>query len=255
MMSQCSEYQNKIARSLLGDLNAAEQRELEQHLATCPHCRSEQAEYAEILGELKLAGDEPIPRHFFVHPLEEDVSFWKLFLHMKPRRQFLALTTAVLFLFLGIAALSRLQVQVDRSGFRLNFGANSIDVAALKNEILEAAEARSREGRAALIQEMRSEIARSGSDLSRKQHVELVKALMAADARFDRRLAQSEDNLRNDSQKMIAGLYQTVSQQRARDLDLINLRFASAQADDALKTQQTDEILDTLLQEAELRLR
>jgi hypothetical protein len=255
MTSQCNEYQNKIARSLFGDLNTAEQRELEQHLATCPHCRSEQADYAEIPGKLKLAGDEPVPRHFFVHPLEEEFGFWQLFLRMKPRRQFLALATAALFLFLGIAALFRLQVQVDRSGFRANFGGNSFDIVALKNEILKAADARGRESRVALIQEMRSEIARSGSDLSQKRQVEFARALMRADARFDRRVAQSEDNLRNDSRRMIAALYQTISQQRARDLDLINLRFASAQANDALKTRQTDEILDTLLQEAELRLR
>jgi hypothetical protein len=255
MTSQCSEYQKNIARSLLGELNAAEQRELEQHVATCPQCRAEQADYAEILGKLKLAADEPVPRHFFVHPFEERFSLWQLFSWMMPRQQFLALTTAAFFLLLGIAALARVQVQVDQSGFRLDFGATSVHAAALKQEILEAADARSREARVALIQEMRSEIARSGSDVSQQGRAEFTNALMRANARFEKRLAQSENNLQNDSQKMIAGLYQTVSQQRARDLDLINLRFASAQANDALKTRQTDEILDTLLQEAELRNR
>jgi len=255
MTSQCSEYQRKIARSLLGDLNATEQRELEQHLATCRDCRSEQEDYAEILGKLKPAGDEPVPRHFFVHPIEERFSLGQVFRWMNRGQQAAILTTAGLLLLLGIAALSHLQLQVDRSGMRLDFGGSAVDAAALKQEILTAADAKSRDAGAAMIKEVRAEIARAGSDLSRQQRAELAAALVTLNAGLSAQVSRSENNLRGDSQKMITGLYQAVSQQRARDLEIINLRFASAQADDALKTRQTDEILDTLLQEAELRLR
>jgi hypothetical protein len=248
MKSQCSEYQKRIARSLLGDLNPAEQKELEQHLAGCPQCRSEQADYAKTLDELKQAGDEPVPRHFFVHPIEERFSFWQVFRWMSRWQQAATLATAGLLLLFGIAALSHLQLQIDRSGLRLNFGGNAVDTAALKQEILMAADA-------AIIQEVRSEIARAGSDLSRNQRAELAAALVNLNARFSAQVSRSENNVRGDSQRMIAGVYQAVSQQRARDLEMMNLWFASAQADDALKTRQTDEILDTLLQEAELRLR
>lgn len=255
MTSQCSEYEKKIAEFLLGDLNPAEQKELEQHLATCPRCRSEQAKYAETLGQLKVAEDEQVPRHFFVYPNEEALGFRQLFRRMAPGRQFLAAAAAAVVLLLGIASLSRLQVQVDRNGFRLNFGGNDVDIVALKKELLEAADAKNREARTNLIQEMRAEIAKSGANLSQQERMELTQALMQSESRLNRRLATAGSNLKNDSQNMIAGLYQTVSQQRARDFAIVNLRLDSFEANDAVKAHQTNEILDTLLQEAELRLR
>ena len=71
MKSECSEYQQKIAGSFLGDLSEADRQVLEEHLAACSNCRSEQAGYAEALELLKAASDEAVPRHFFLHEEEQ----------------------------------------------------------------------------------------------------------------------------------------------------------------------------------------
>jgi hypothetical protein len=65
----------------------------------------------------------------------------------------------------------------------------------------------------------------------------------------------AENRMRDDTQKLAVGLYKTISQQRAQDLDVINIRFDSIEASHAIDTRQTDAILDTLLQVAELRLK
>jgi hypothetical protein len=255
MKFQCTEYQKRIWGLLLGDLNSTERRELEEHLTSCPQCHSERARYAETLDKLKLVEEEPVPRHFFVHPMDERIGIREFFMRLRPTSQILTLTIGVAILLLGIAALSQLKVQVNRGGFSLNFGSNGVDAATLKEEILQAADARSRESKVALIQEIRTEIAQSSSDLSRQQRAELEAVLSDLNARFNGRIAQTEKSLKADSRKTIADLYQAVSRQQIRDLDIIDLRFETAEFSNAIKERQTDEILKTLLQDAELRLR
>ena len=46
-----------------------------------------------------------------------------------------------------------------------------------------------------------------------------------------------------------------VSQERAQDLEAINLRFDSTDANNLIKTGKQNEILGTLLEVADLRLR
>jgi hypothetical protein len=255
MKSQCTEYQKRIWGLFFGDLNSTERRELEEHLTSCPQCHSERARYAETLDKLKLVEEEPVPGHFFVHPMDERLSIREFFMRLRPTSQILTLTTGAVILLLGIAALSQLKVQVNRGGFSLNFGSNGVDAVALKQEIIQAADAKSRESKAALIQEIRTEIAQSRSDLSRQQRAELRAVLLDLNARLNGRIAQTEKNLKEDSRKIIADLYQAVSRQQVRNLDIINLRFESAEFSNAIKERQTDEILNTLLQDAELRLR
>ena len=64
----------------------------------------------------------------------------------------------------------------------------------------------------------------------------------------------TETQMREASQKTAVDVYRTVAQQRARDLDLINLRFDGIETKNALETHQTDTILGTLLQVAEFKL-
>ena len=70
MKSDCSEYKRLLASSFLGELDEKGWNDLEQHLAACPLCRSEQAKYEKTLNMLKQANDDPVTRHFFVYPAE-----------------------------------------------------------------------------------------------------------------------------------------------------------------------------------------
>ena len=242
MKPECSEYQKNIARALMGDLTAEENQSLEAHLATCPDCRSEQEGYVRTLNLMKSADNEPVPRHFFVHPEERNLNPWTSFRLMKPGWQAMAAALAGLFLLTSI-------------GWAMSLTRSEIDVVALKQDILKVAEKQNQEASAHWIEQVRAEIERSGRRLTQKQQSEVKAALARLDARFTGRLTTAEDRVREDTQKLAAGLYKTVTQQRAQDLRLIGLRFDSVEARNAIETRQTDAILSTLLQATDLRLK
>jgi hypothetical protein len=242
MKPECSEYQGKIARSLLEDLTSEEKQSLEEHLAECPHCRSEQESYVRTLQIMQTADNEPVPRHFFINSEEQRFSPWELFRLLKPQWQVLAAALAGLFLLVS-------------TGLVLSLTRNNIDVVALKKDILKTAEEKNIQARAALLQEVQAEIGRSRTDLTQQQKVELTAALNRLDSRIAGRMNASENNVRDDMRNVAAGLYRTVAQDRAQDLRFINLRFDSIETNNAIETRQTDAMISTLLQAAELRIK
>ncbi len=255
MKSECTEQQKRIPALLLGDLGEKEKRELEAHLDACPLCRSEREVYARTMQQLVSTSDEPVPHHFFVYPGTQPLNPWQLFRGMQPRWQAAATCVLGLILLLGAAAASRLQVRSNPGGWAISFGRNDIDPATLKKDILEAVARKDQESKAAFIQEVRSEIARSNTNFTEQQQLQLTSALALLDSRIAQRVTSSEGRMRNDTQKTISDMYGMIAQQRARDLEAINLRFDSTDASNAIKARQTNEILGTLLQVADLKLR
>jgi len=79
MNSGCSEHQKDIAAHFLGDLDESKKQALEAHLATCSQCRSEWESYTRTMEQLASAGEEEIPRHFFIYPEESVSNPWQLF--------------------------------------------------------------------------------------------------------------------------------------------------------------------------------
>jgi hypothetical protein len=257
MKSECSEHQEKIAALLLGDLTAEEKQTLEAHLATCSHCRSEQDSYVRTIQQMALTGDEDIPHHFFIYPEKRSDNPWQLFLGMRRPWQAAVACVMALILLLGIAAISRLQIRSGNGGWAISFGRNDIDLAALKSEILESAAKENRELRNAWIREVRSEIERSETTLTKLQKDQLTAALVLLDSRMKGRISSSEGHVREETQQLVSDLYRVVSHERARDFESINLRLDSTDARNAIKSRQMNEILGTLLQAqvADLRLK
>jgi hypothetical protein len=242
MKPECVDYQKRIAKSILGDLAAEEQHSLDDHLATCAHCRSERESYLRALDLMKLADEKPVPRHFFIQADERKLNPWEVLRLLKPNWQVATAALAGLFVLISV-------------GWAMSFGHHDIDVAALKQEILKSVEAQNRADWSTWLQEVRSELARSRADLTQQQEAELTAALARLDSRISGRLKTAEADMKNHTQQTAIALYRTIAQQRSQDLNFINLRFDSFQANSALKEQQTNVILDTLLQVAELRLR
>jgi len=255
MKSECGEHQKKIAASLLGDLTEEEKQALKAHLATCSPCRSEQARYAQTIQKLALAVEEDVPHHFFIYPQKQSFNPWQLFCRMQLRWQAVLAAAAALILLFGTATVSRLQIRSNPSGWSISFGRSDLDTTTLKDEILKAAERESQESRAAWIREMQTELARSHDSLTQQETLQLTSALARMDSRITGRIADSEGHVRNDTQKLVADMYRTVAQQRAQDLEAINLRFDSTEASNAIESRRTNEVLGTLLEVADLKLR
>jgi len=255
MRSECDKYQKNISGSLMGDLAEEERQALEEHLATCSDCRSERESYIRILDLMQSVDDESVPHHFFIHPQEETHNPWQLFGQMKPLWKTTIATAAVLFLLIGIAAISRLQIRSNSDGWVMSFNSSAIDAAALKKDILKTAEELNRQVRIAWTQKVRGEIENSFTDLTTKQRDELMAALARLDSRLTGRLDVAETRIKDDKQKLASEIYHTVDQQRAQDLEVINLRFDSFELNNAIQGRQTDAVLDTLVQLAELSFR
>ena len=259
MTSECSKYEQHIPRSFVGDLSPEDQQALDLHLAACTGCRTEQERYAETLRILESADDVPVPRHFFVYPEERVANPWQLFRQLMPRWQAAAVVFAALVVLLGVFSISGITVRADRGAWTLSFGradnAPGPDVAALKAEILQIVEERNREAALGWIQNLRSEIAGSRNELTQQQQVQLVAALATLESRLDSRMAATADDIRSGTQKSQADLYQTVSLQRSQDLNALNARLDSVAENAESRARETDAILETLLQVAELRIR
>ncbi len=230
-----------IAGSLLGDLTAGERQELDAHLAGCPQCRSEKESYARTLDLMQSVSNEPAPRHFFIQPEERAVNPWELFRMLTPGWRAITAAVAGLFLLAGLGGI-------------LGFTRGSVDVAAIRKDFLAEAEKQNRRTAESFLHEMRAEIARSTADLTLQQRTELTTAVDIIDSRMKERLKLTEGRVREEAGKMALNVYRTVTQERAQDFDLINLRFDSIETQNALETHQTDTILGALLQVAEFKL-
>jgi hypothetical protein len=255
MKSECSEHQKKIAALFLGDLAEGEKRALESHLATCSDCSSERDAYARTVQLLTSTGEDEIPHHFFVYPEERPATPWQVFRGMRLGWQAACASAVALLLLLGVAAVSRLQVRSGPAGWAVSFGRGDIDLAALRKDILDAAEKKNQDSRNAWLQEVRSEIESSRISLTRQQKSRVTAALALADSRINGRISTSEGHMRDETQRLVADLYEVVQHDRSQDLAAINTRLDRTDANNAIKTKQTNEILGTLLQVADLGLR
>jgi gas vesicle protein len=255
MNSECSEHQKNIPALLLGELAEEEKGRLEVHLARCSQCRSEKESYAKTLRQLASVGEEEVPHHFLVYPENRGSNPWGLFRLMPLGWQAALVAAAMLLLVSGVAAISRLQIRSTQDGWAVSFGRADVGLAAIKKDILEAAEKKNQDAIAAWTREVQDLVAHSYDTMSRQQKAQLTEALAQMDSSITGRIMHSEGQTREDARRLVSNLYRVVSQERARDLEAINLRFDSTDATNAIKARQTNEILGTLLQVADLRLR
>ena len=210
--------------------------------------------------------DVPVPRHFLVYPEERATNPWKLFRTMSWAWQGAA---ALLLLIVGISAVlaaTRLQARFEGGVFTVAFGklpvapspqapSPTIDVPALEARILQIVEQRDRKERLEWVKTLRGEMAQIGRGLTRQQQVALDTALARLETGMGNRIELTARSILDQNERSVAGLYQTVSRQRDRDIAAIDGKFARLAVNNEIKSTQTDAILETLLQVAELRLK
>jgi hypothetical protein len=256
MNSECSINQQRIPRSLLGDLPREEEEALISHLAACATCTIEHQRFAETVSILERVEDEPVPRHFFIHQPEQTVTLWHLFRHMKPRWQIATACAAAAMLLLSIAFALGLEIESGQGSWSISLGRakamQEIDIAALKAEILRETDQRNRELALNYVRALRAEIAGTRSDLTQQRQAELISSLNALDARINNRISSMAEDLRTSSQNSSLAVYQSVSMQREADINGLSKRIEKVVDDFEAEGSQTDAILETLLQIANL---
>jgi hypothetical protein len=266
MTSGCTECRHWIPRSMAGDISEPEQQSLDRHLTVCPSCRLEHDRYRETLRMLRQAEEEPVPRHFFVYPKEQPASPWHLFRQMMPRWQALTAVLAVAIFLLFVAGISGLQVRAEQGAWIVSFGAAqglapgtnrepAFDADAFKAEILKAADEQNRRSFREWYQSLEVDLSRLRGDITRQQQAVLDAALSNLESRFNDRIILASDALRDSSEQSILHLYQTVSRQHQEDMQSLDARLLNMAETSENKSRQTDAILDTLVQVANMSFR
>lgn len=264
-MSNCDDFQKQVSRAVLGDISSEEQESLELHLRDCALCRREWDRTVDVVSRLRLATDVAVPRHFFVHTEEGTRTAWNLL-----RAPAMAWKLGFAALLLGIAlpalfAAANFHARIDHGAYVLSFGRQIdlkpqgstplVDVRPLKAELLRVLDERLRQERLHWIQAIKTEQSRSAPALSRRQQAELARVLASLEQRVNERIVTTSAALQTRWDKSLSDTYDSVQVQRQRDVMLALQRLDQLRKQEEVKASETDAILETLLQVAEVRLR
>jgi hypothetical protein len=265
MNTSCEIYRGQMAQALMGELAPQPLKDWEEHLAQCPACAEEKKLYQATFAKLKQVSDVPVPQHFFVYPEERTSSPWQLFLQLSFAWRSAVAAAILLILGLGVLASLQARVSAGNGGVTVSFGktlpvtvpiapANPVDVAAIKKEILASMEEKSRADRLQVVQLLRTELAKSHNRFNQRQRELLQTSLDAMETRLNGRIVAAGALLEARSNQNLTNYYKTLQTERQQDLAHISTSLTRIVQQGTLKNRQTDAILDTLLQVAELKM-
>ncbi|PYV19806.1 MAG: hypothetical protein DMG07_01115 [Acidobacteria bacterium] len=256
MTTDCNAYRDRIPRALLEDLPPEELRALQAHLAACPQCAQENERYAATVGALETAArgaGVDVPRHFFVYPAERGMGLRELFALLSPalRAALFAAGAAVALLTIVGASLTWL---LARESALTRLAPQAVDVPALRAELLRLVDEKSRADKLELARELRGELARFWSASNTRERAMLESALTSLEGRVNERIVGTANQLEERTGRAVASAYQSVETKQRQDLLAIDDRLSRLAATGEQKNDQTNAILETLLEVAELRL-
>jgi hypothetical protein len=265
MSRDCGEIRDSIPRKLLGDLPPDSVQAFAAHLSTCADCREEEQLVLRTLSKMRAAEDVPVPRHFFVYEPQSRPSPWALFRGMSFAWQAATAAAMLSVLILGAVSAAGLRIRMepgalilslgDKQGPAAVTGPNQAEMQAIENRIIQVAEQKSRKEILDWVRTLREEMAQGSHNLDQRQRTLIQTALNTVERRAETRLAETTQTLENRTSKSLGDLYTTVNLQRERDVAAFNDRLSQVALNGETRSNQTDVILDTLLQAAELRLR
>ncbi len=264
MTTACDYFRQQIGKALLDDLVAGEREALEAHLAECPACRFEQELYATTVRQLRSTADVPVPRHFFVYPETSQLTPWRLFQQLNLAWRVI-IVVATIGLVVGAGLLvSNFQLRAENGTYSLSFGKPPLprpawmttgkDVEALKQELLVVMEERLQRERLEFIHLVQAELKQSTTLSSQQQRQLLRAALESMETRFNNQLTSAGKALEARNDRALLSLIGAWQTQRERDLVRITASFDQMMAQGQLKERQTANILNTLIQVAELKM-
>jgi hypothetical protein len=265
MSTNCEDYRKRILESSIEDLSPNERQTLEAHLAGCLFCSEEQRLTLDTLQQLRSESDVAVPRHFFVGVEELRPTPWSLFRQMTVTWK---AATALALLASGalvVMIVSGFQVRTQAGALTLSFGKPSepkdgatqhlVNVDNLKTDILQALEEKSHQEHLVWLEEMRKELAQSNHKLTQKQQKSMETALAGLEARVNDQMSARDLSLQASWKQSLGNMYEAVQTQRKRDLMLTNNRLNRLVTQGEQKSNETEAILETLLQVAEYKIK
>ncbi len=260
----CESIQQLIPQALLNDLPAPVKARLDSHLAECPGCKKEFDLCSRTIERLTPELNRPVPRHFFVTDSGPE-SIWDVWRRWSLPRKGWALAVAVLLITVAGLVVAKTRVELSRGGIMVAFGQpnplvsgpaylQQADLARLRLDLSSWLEQKSASERQELIQLLKTELTQRKNTLSSAQEKWVLASLGKVEERLSRKILATGTLIEAQNQQAVARLSDSVARQRDQDLNLIDAGFRSLSRRDAMKNQQTDAILDTLIQVAELKM-
>lgn len=263
MKTLCAEMKKRIPMVLLGELSAAEQIELETHLLNCSACAVENAGCTETYAQLRAISDVSVPRHFLVYPGEARRSLKDFLWALEPGWKLVFGGGVVCVFLLLLLFLTRFQFKVENGVYSLSFGKAVPNVSVilrdreneLKTQWMDLLDARSHQDRQELNTLVKQELAEYSRGLSTQQKKEWQAALSHLENRMTKQIDGTAVVLQTGMRQSVFELYQTVQSQRQQDMNRTRKQLDRLAYQEDQKDQETKEILATLLQVTDLKLR
>lgn len=265
MKPNCELFQQWIPRALLSDLGLEEKRLLESHLSSCSACRQEKERYLSFLPVLNKDIDRPVPRHFFINPASIAESPWSAFARLSFAWKAGLAAAAALLITLGGFGIAKTRIEVGNHGIVLALGQNDLlpdkatyirqtDLQNIRLELTSFLRQKSQSERLEFVKLLKAELTKTNRSLSSSQQQWVLASLRKVEDRLDERILSTGTIIQAQNQQALANLSTSFSRQREKDLNLIETGVQALARRDALKNEQTDAILDTLIQVAELKM-
>jgi hypothetical protein len=265
MSMKCEDHRRRILKASIEDLSPEDRQILEAHLADCLSCAEEQRLTLDTLQQLRSESDVAVPRHFFVGREESRPTPWSQFRQMSLTWKAATALALLAVSVLAVMVVSGFQVRTQAGAVTLSFGKPSqpkdgatqhlVNVESLKTDILQALEEKSHQERLVWLEEMRKELARSNRKLTQKQQKSMETALAGLEARVNDRMNSRDLSLQASWKQSLGNMYEAVQTQRKRDLILTNNRLNRLVTQGEQKSNETEAILETLLQVAEYKMK
>lgn len=256
MNANCDTYTEWIQRSIFEDIDPERREALEAHLAVCPDCAAEKALLLSTLSEMRAFPEMSTPKHFYVQPERRRATLWNIFQQMS---LFARLATASFLLgalLIGGAAASSLQVHSEDGVLSLGFGKFStqpkIDPEALRASLTRELQVAMDQRQELLLDQLRLEISNAADSLNDQQRQRLNAALGKLEERFDQRIDQQTMETRARFQAAAQQIYTTLSREQKRQIALLNDRLDLLNVRDQIQGNQTQALMATVLQIADL---
>jgi hypothetical protein len=175
---------------------------------------------------------------------------------------------AVVLLFgvLTASAALRLNIRSENGAWILSLGkpvtrnitpaqTPPVDIADIEAKILKAVEEKNRLEKLEWVRTLRIEIEQSSRSMAERQHKILQVTLSDLEMRLGGQINATAKTLEDGSDRAFTNFYQVISTEREQDLATFNARLNRLAATDEVRGIQTDAILETILQVAELKLK
>lgn len=258
MNTICHSIRNNIPAFLFGELSNAERESTKQHLAACPGCSQELEQYQALLGQLSAVEDVDVPRHFYVTNIKPCHAWWTW---LSPATLSWKMAAVAISLAVVVAlVISQTRIEAGNGRIAVSFGAapkapavTPQELAAVQKQWQLAMEKQLAEQRQDYLQLVRQIIDESSRKLSRRQRETMQVTLTTLEQRLAKRADSEAIRQQAKMNQTAEELYAVLQAERQQDIRQINATLAEIVRQGNLKSRQTDAILETLVQVAELR--